>query len=111
MSTIAITNTVAANSVSGNVLSGQLYEFLSSMASVSVYVSAAATGVYARMSIGGDTVLNEALVSDSNHYPVVPDDQISAEGGMPGDRLFLEYRNSTGAPIVVRTLIDITPVG
>lgn len=111
MPTITKSTTVAANDVSGNILSGELYEFLPSPAGVAVYSSAAADGINAMMSIGGEVLINDNLVSNSNRFPVVPDDQILEEGGFQGDRLFLQYRNTTGAPVVVKTLIDITPVG
>ena len=111
MSTISISNSIAANTRSLNVLAGQQYEFVSGNNIVTMRNSAAAIGLESDMSIGGVSVLAAAVVSDSNRSPLKPDDvQMGPIGATDGSRLFLTYFNTTGAPIVVRTIIDLDMV-
>ena len=109
MPTISITTSVAANSRSGNVLAGQLFEFLRRRSIVGLAVSAAAAGLVADWSIGGEQLLTAAVPPATNRFPIVPDDAMNKHGGLGGERLFLEYTNSTGAPLVVQTVVDISP--
>ena len=111
MSTISISNSIAANTRSLNVLAGQQYEFVSGNNIVTMRNSAAAIGLEADMSIGGVSVLAAAVVSDSNRSPVKPDDVLMGPiGATDASRLFLTYLNTTGAAIIVRTIVDLDPV-
>jgi len=101
---------VAANGLSTNVLSGELFEFLPSNAVVGLYATGAATGLRAAFSIGGVQLVEEAAVSAQNRTPIEPDDQLAIEGGVQGARLFLRFRNTTGAAIIARWMLKITPV-
>lgn len=107
MPTISVSTTVAANARSLNVLAGQQFEFVPAMSAITLRASAAATGLEADFNVGGLQVLASALVSDSNRFPVAPDDVLTEIGGDAGDRLFLSYLNTTAAAIVVRSVVDI----
>ncbi len=106
----AMSNTisVAANAVSSNIFDGQLFDFLTKNSLISFRFSGALTGIYATLMIGGVTVLAEALVSDSNRFPVAPDDVLLVVGGRRGARLYGTLRNSTGAAIIVEWVADIS---
>jgi len=54
--------------------------------------------------------VTNALVSNSNRFPIAPDDVlVSGVGGRGGERLFLTLYNTTGANIIVQYVIEITP--
>jgi len=107
MPTMSGSTSVAANDVSGNVLSGEQYEFAPFIAGVSIACVTTATGLRASFNVGGLSVLNEALVSRANRFPILPDDVLAIIGADPGDRLFLEFRNSTGGALVVEWRVDL----
>lgn len=107
MPTISRQDSIAANTRSGNVLAGEQFEFLPSAAIVAVYASAAAVGVEADFNVGGEAVVAGGVIPSTNRFPVRPDDALVQHGGLPGERLFLSYLNTTGAAIVVSTLIDV----
>lgn len=107
MPTIRRTDTVAANSRSGNVLSGELFEFIQRPSRVQLLSSAAATGITADFTVGGVQELAGAVIPLTNRDPIKPDDEVSLAAAVPGERMFLEYFNSTGAGIVVKTVIEI----
>lgn len=105
MPVISSSISVAANSVSANVLAGELYEFLPFAAIVSLYVTGSAAGLRASLSIGGAQVLEEAEVNSQNRTPIVPDDLLTQEGGRPGERLFLRFRNTTAGALTARWIV------
>lgn len=100
---------VAANSRSANVLAGEQFEFLPSLANVQMRAASAATGVFADFNIGGEQVAVDALVPPTNRFPIAPDDTMVTTSGVKGERLFLTFRNSTGAAIVVQYAVEIMP--
>lgn len=111
MPTISITNSIAANTRSLNVLAGQQFEFVSGNALVTVRMSAAAIGLEADMSVAGVSLLAAAVVPNSNRSPIRPEDvMVGPIGATDGSRLFLTYLNTTGAPLVVKTIVDLDPV-
>jgi hypothetical protein len=101
--------TVAANTRSANVLAGQQFEFLPSRASVQLRASSAATGIRADMNIGGEQLAVDTLVPPTNRFPIAPDDTMLTTTGTKGERLFLTFRNTTGAGIVVQYVVEIMP--
>ncbi len=107
---ISRTDTIAANTASANILAGEQFEFLPRRSNVYLRISAAATGLYADILIGGVSVASGALVSDSNRFPITPDDNLASFGGRAGARLFVTLRNTTGAAITAETVLDIIPV-
>lgn len=109
---ISSTYTAVANARSTNVLAGEQFEFVPGRAAlITVRLSAAATGVRADFQVGGESIITNALVSNSNRFPIAPDDVlISGVGGRGGERLFLTLYNTTGGNIVVNYVIEITPL-
>jgi hypothetical protein len=109
---IASSTSVAANTRTTNILAGEQFEFIPSrVALITVRLSAAVTGVRADFQIGGEAVATNVLVSQSNRYPITPDDVVvQGVGGRAGERLFLTFYNTTGAAIVVQYVIEIVPM-
>lgn len=100
---------VAANSKTANVLAGQQFEFLPSQAAVQLRAASAATGVRADFNIGGEQLAVDTLVPPTNRFPIAPDDTMLSSSGLGGERLFLTFRNTTGAAIVVQYAVEIMP--
>ncbi|MGH2609268.1 MAG: hypothetical protein ACRDHF_09290 [Tepidiformaceae bacterium] len=106
---MSVETVVAANGLSPNVLSGELFEILPANAVVELYVSGSAAGLRALFSIGGVQMLEDAVVNAQNRTPVVPDDLLDTEGGIQGSRLSLRFRNTTAGALTARSLVKITP--
>jgi hypothetical protein len=107
---ISVETVVAANTVSDNVLSGQLYEFLSQPSVVTLFATGSATGLRTTFSIGGQLFVEEGVLNAQNRTPIPPDDLIVQEAGLAGERLVLKYRNTTAGSLTARTLIQINPL-
>jgi hypothetical protein len=98
---------VAANGVTLNVLSGQLYEFLESGTPVTLSVVAAATGVRATYICGVPLINDQAIrFRAAADFPLIPDD-VLLNNAVPGGRQVLTFRNTTGAAIVTQWRIDL----
>jgi len=110
MPIMSVETVVAANGLSANVLAGELFEILPANAAVELYVTGSAAGLRANFSIGGVQQLEEAVVNAQNRTPVVPDDVLTQEGGMAGQRLSLRFRNSTAGALTARTIVKVIPV-
>ena len=103
---------VAANSTSANVLAGLTFEFVPRnwrRAAVRVLAVTTATGVRGTFSIDQTGIVQDQLISFANRFPVIPDDQLLVHGAMPGQRMFLTFRNTTGGALTVTWKVDIEP--
>lgn len=107
MPTMQDSVTVAPNSVSTNQLSGQLYEFVEAGTMVTVSAIAAATGIRATFICGVPLVNDQAIrFRAAADFPLIPDD-ILLNNEMPGGRMVLTFRNTTGAGIVTQWRVDL----
>jgi len=102
--------TVAANTSVQNSLAGKSLEFLQAPSAVEVAVVAAAVGVFYTVLIGTEVIVEDQEASSQNRFGIYPDDFTVNGGGLPGNRLVVKLRNSTGAGIVVFTSCKITPM-
>jgi len=109
MSVMTDVQTVAANATVDNVLAGKVHEFLPKDSIVRVLLSAAAAGVRASLLVGEASVVDDQEVSDSNRFPISPDDMMAEAAGFGGDRLLLKLRNTTGAGIAVKMHTTVEP--
>lgn len=98
---------VAANSTSTNRAAGLTHEFLDRPASIVLAAAAAAVGVNVSWLVAGVALVDDQAVSQANRFPIIPDDIVAAET-VPGGRIILRFRNTTGAAVIVHWLIDIT---
>jgi hypothetical protein len=101
---------VAANATDENILSGSAFEFTRQRSVVSMAVVQAATGTFATINNGPQVVAEEHPPEIKTNYPEIPDDFFYVTPSATGDRLVIRIRNTTGAPIVVRAIAQITPV-
>lgn len=99
---------VAGNAVNDNILSGSSFEFLRRNSIVSIGMVGSATGLVANIQSGADIVLEESPLLVKATMPTVPDDMYYNDVGVGGDRLVIRVRNTTGAPLTVRAIIQVT---
>jgi hypothetical protein len=97
---------VAANAVSSNQLSGQLYEFLDRPMPVLLAAASSAVGLNCTFIIGGVAVVNDQPISQANRFPILPDDVVTAVRRAQG-RLVLTFRNTTAGALTVNASIDV----
>lgn len=110
MPTMTDNRSVAANTRTTNVLAGLPFEFVSTPSIIRFYAAAAAAGVNTDLLIGGENLVSDSEISSANRFPIRPDDLVTEHGGSGGDRLFVSYRNTTGAAIIVKTIVDVLPL-
>lgn len=113
MPTISLSTSIAANSASGNVLAGSPFEFVSSPSIIRLAVTqagAAASDITADFQIGGESVTSQANVSNRSAFPTFLDDIFVQAGAQAGERLFLNFNNTTAGALIVQTLIDVMPL-
>ena len=102
---------VAANSVSGNVLAGSQFEFLPYPARVEFGLTGSAIGLNATVTTGNDVLQADQEVNAQNRLPLYPDDFILIDVVRPGERIVVNYRNTTVGAINAFTSVRITPIG
>lgn len=111
MSVISGATSVAANGQSGNVLAGNVFEFApAGGALVNFLATQAAIGLLVDILVGGNAEALGAVPpirATAAPFPVKPDDSIVIAGARPGDRLFMEFRNTTGGIIIAQFLVEI----
>lgn len=96
---------VAANSVSTNVMAGQLYEFLPEGANMTLSVTGSVTGLRCTL-INGVPLVNDQAINLQNRFPLIPDDVLH-NGPVPGGRTVLTFRNTTAGAITAFWRIDL----
>lgn len=104
------TRSIAANTQEDNIISGKLHEFLPEDSVVRLAAVAAAAGIRTSFLVGGEATVQDQEISDENRWPVIPDDIVAEAAGFGGDRILVSMRNTTGAAIVVQSVIDVEPV-
>lgn len=99
---------VPLNGTVDNVLAGSAFEFARTNQLVSVGVAQAATGCFVTFNSGADVVAEEFPPPILTRYPIIPDEMYFSDVAAAGDRLVIRVRNSTGAAIVVRVVVQTT---
>lgn len=106
MPTMQDSVSVAANSVSTNVLAGQLYEFVPTGTLITLSVTGSATGLRCTL-IANIPVLNDQAINLQNRFPIIPDDVIYS-GRVRSCRLVLTARNTTGGALTFFWRVDVS---
>jgi len=105
MPTMQDSISVPANSVSANVLAGQLYEFVPQGVNVTVSCTGSATGLRTTF-ICGVPIINDQAINLQNRFPLIPDDIIQ-NGQVPGGRMVLTARNTTAGALTFFWRVDL----
>jgi hypothetical protein len=96
---------VPANSVSANVLAGQLYEFVPTGTQVTLSCTGSAAGLRSTL-IANIPVMNDQAISGANRFPIIPDD-IVYQGRVRASRLVLTARNTTAGALTFFWRVDV----
>jgi hypothetical protein len=107
----AISLSVAANAVSANVMSGNLFEVISRPSLVEFGLTASNAGILATIMLGNEIIAQDQEISSANRYPIVPDDWILKAGGRPGAKIYITLRNRTAGALTAWVILNITPLG
>ena len=110
MATMTDRQSVAANTVVANSISGKTHEFVREPSIVRYYGSAAAVGLFSSFIVGDEIVVEDQELNSANRMPIVPDDFVAQAGAFEGDRIVVKLRNSTAGAIVGFTRVDVEPV-
>ena len=105
MPTMQDSVSVGANSVSTNVLAGKLYEFIPPGTNVTLSVTGSATGLRITF-ICGVPLINDEAINLQNRFPLIPDDVVHG-GRVPGSRMILTARNTTGGALTFFWRVDL----
>lgn len=106
MPTMQDSVSVAANSVSTNQLAGQQYEFVPPGVNMTLSCAGSATGLRVTLVTGNVTLINDQAINLQNRFPIIPDDVIHS-GPIPGGRMILTFRNSTGGALTAFWRVDV----
>lgn len=97
---------VAGNSVSTNVLAGQLYEFVRAGQPIRLSGTGSATGLRVTLLIGM-AVINDQAINLQNRFPLMPDDVIHVGRAPVSGRMVLTFRNTTAGALTAFWRIDL----
>lgn len=91
---------------------GDANEFVQAPSQIEVAIVADATGVLADVFSGSDQIADQVAVpvATINTMPKYPDDFFATDAAMPGDRIRVRLRDTSGAIRTVYTAVRITPV-
>lgn len=103
-------NSIAANATTENTLTDSLFEVIDVMSRIEFGLRAAATGLLVDVYSGRDTVTELMTPNVGAGTPVYPDDFALIDVAVPGEKLKIRARNTTGAAIILQQSIRITPV-
>lgn len=96
---------VAANSVSTNVVSGLLHEFVGNGTKITFSATGSATGLRSTLILGIPCVQDQAI-GLQNRFPIIPDD-VLFQGVVRACRVFCTFRNTTAGPLTAFWRFDI----
>lgn len=102
--------TIAANSVTDNVLTGSQFEFLPYNAALNFGMTASATGLTVDAYSGQDTLCENLAPSLQNRFPIYPDDFNLTDVAGAGERIKLRVRNTTGGALTFFYAVQINPI-
>jgi len=97
---------VAANSLSANVLAGKLFEFVPAGANVTLSATGSSTGLRISFVASLVQLLNDEAMSTANRFPLIPDDIVLNQRVGAG-RLLLTFRNTTAGALTAFWRVDV----
>lgn len=111
MQVMTVVNSVAANTLSANLIAGQANEFLAGPSVVRIYARAAAVGLNMIFQVGNEVFSQDQEIGATAGFPTRPQDFFVEGVGGSGERIILQARNTTGGAIIGQFLIEIVRVG
>jgi len=108
LNTIIREVSIPANGTVDNVLSGSAFEFVKGPTIVTAGITAQAAGLLVTVQSGGASIGEEGpVLVKANVPPSLEDDMYYNFGAINGDRQVMRVRNTTGAAIVCRPLVQL----
>lgn len=112
MPTVLNATTIAATSTNQNLLTGSAFEYARVRQAMSAALLASASGVVANIQAGPNIVAEAFPVGiQATGYPIVPDQFYFNEVVEPGDRIVIRAQNTSGAPITVSWVVQLSGRG
>jgi len=108
--TMTDNQTVAANTTTGNIFAGNIFEFIQRASIVRFYIVAGGIGMNVDVLVGNESYVNDQEVSGANRWPIRNEDLLVEMGALPGERIVVRLRNTTGAALIVQSLVEVIPV-
>ena len=102
---------IAAAAVTTNILTDKISERLLENSVIRVYATASVDLVTMQLVVGDGVAVDDQEISDRNASIERDKDLMDEEVGETGDKIILRYRNGNAAAAVVRTRVEIEPLG
>lgn len=103
--------TINANTQTDDVLVNQLLAVSQGFFLVDYALVGSAIGLVLDLKVGLRDVAPQYVPNINNRFPIVPDDFVGKFGIIPGDRIILRARNTTGGNLDLFYCFRFTPVG
>lgn len=104
-------NSVAANTVNANVITGQRYERPQFDCVGGIYGNGSAAGLNMELNVGGVSITPPITVNAQNRLPVVPDDSlVDGFEVVAGSQLQVTVTNTTGGALTFFWRVELVPV-
>ena len=102
---------IAAGAVTTNILSDKISERLLENSVIRVYATSSVDLVTMQLVVGDGVAVDDQEISDANRAIERDKDLMDEEVGETGDKVILRYRNANAGAAVVRTRVEIEPLG
>lgn len=102
-------SSVAANTTIANALSGKSQEFITEPSVVTLGAAGSAVGLNVTMIIGEEVIVDDQEIPVGTTLPAFPDQIFCQGGGLPGNRIVLKVRNTTGGALTAYCKVLVEP--
>jgi len=100
---------VGAGAVVANALSGKSHEFIGEPSIITIGVAGSAVGLNASLIVGDEVTVDDQEVPVGTTLPAFPDQVLAQAGGLPGNRVIVKLRNTSGGAITAYVKVMVEP--
>lgn len=104
---IVIEKSIPANTTDPNVYAGSQFSQLGAPSLLSIAAAGHATGLIVSLNVGNRIICEPSAPVIKTSMPTVPDEFYFNAGGLPGEIVQCRVQNTTGNPIVFRSICQI----
>lgn len=98
---------IPANSTVENIYAGSAFEFSRANAVMQCALVGNVTGLVGTIQVGSRVVMEESPLAIKTTMPIIPDDFYYTEGVLQNERIIARVRNTTGAAIICRSIVQL----
>lgn len=109
MPMILSTVSTAAGASTQNLIAGSAFEYMRTRSIISMGWGESATGGFMTLQGGSDIIAEEHEPAILTRYPIVPDEFYFTDVLEQGDRLVARFRNTAGAALTTKGVVQISP--